>query len=236
METRLQRAEELLRKFVPDLDLADPNLDPSVQQEFQNREKVRAQAAKRREEAVKAQASEAQDSHDPELLSMIETIGQLDLSEGGEWDFHGTSSGAVFLRRMKKDLQGLLGNDYRTPFLPRPSRPSGMFSLDSPRSSSGSPWDVSRLPNIYDLPDKERARTLCYYSLNCASCLLRVVHAPTFYEMFDRVYELPPERFGNEEKRFLGLLYSVMSLGCMYNVSPDDPANPVTYKTSMDEG
>lgn len=167
---------------------------------------------------------------------MIETIGQLDLSECGEWDFHGTSSGAVFLRRMKKDLHGLLGNDYRTPFLPRLSRPSGMFSLDSPRSSSGSPWDASGLPNIYDLPEKEKARTLCYYSLNCASCLLRVVHAPTFYEMFDKVYELSPEQFGTEEKRFLGLLYSVMALGCMYNVSPDDSSNPVSYKTLLDEG
>jgi hypothetical protein len=65
---------------------------------------------------------------------------------------------------------------------------------------------------------------------------MRVVHIPTFYEMFDRVYEMPPEAFGNEERRFLGLLYSVLALGCMYNVSTDDPAHPVTYKTAMDEG
>lgn len=225
-----------MQKFAPDIDLTDPNLDPAVQQEFHNREKTRAQAAKRKEEASKAKVDDTKTTHDTQLLSMIETIGQLDLSEAGEWDFHGTSSGAVFLRRMKKDLQGLLGNDYRTPFLSRPQRPSGMFSLDSPRSGSGSPWDTAPLPNIFDLPDKKRAETLCYYSLNCASCLLRVVHGPTFWEMFHKVYEMPPEKFGQEEKRFLGLLYSVMSLGCMYNVAPDDPSNPVTYKTSMDEG
>jgi hypothetical protein len=233
LETRLQRAEDLLRKFIPDVDLADPNLDPSVQQEFHNRDRARAQAAKLKKEAMQRSAKEAQD---PQLKSMIETIGQLDLSEGGEWDFHGASSGAVFLRRMKEHFRGLLGNDYRTPFLPRPPRPQGMFNLDSPRSSSSSPWDLSPLPDLYDLPDKEKARTLCYYSLNCATCLLRVVHVPSFYEMFDKVYELPPDKFGNEERRFLGLLYSVLALGCMYNVSTDDPANQVTYKTAMDEG
>lgn len=218
---------------MPDVNLADPSLDPTIQQEFNNREKARAQQAKLKKEATQQAASDAQD---PQLMSMIETIGQLDLSEAGEWDFHGTSSGAVFLRRMKQHFRGLLGNDYRTPFLPRPPRPQGMFNLDSPRSNSSSPWDVSSMPNLYDLPDKEKARTLCYYSLNCATCLMRVVHIPTFYEMFDKVYELPPDGFGNEERRFLGLLYSVLALGCMYNVSTDDPANRVTYKTAMDEG
>ncbi|KAL1875752.1 hypothetical protein VTK73DRAFT_9813 [Phialemonium thermophilum] len=235
LETRLQRAETLLRKFMPDVDLSDPNLDPAVQQEFRNREQARAQAARLKKENASGGTS-ASETQDAKILSMIETIGQLDLSERGEWDFHGTSSGAVFLRRMKEHFRGLLGHDYRSPFLPRPPRPPGMFSLDSPRSSPGSPWDLSALPNIYDLPQQGKARTLCYYSLNCATCLLRIVHAPSFYEMFDRVYELPPEKFGTEENRFLGLLYSVLALGCMYNPSQDDSSVPIDYKAAMDEG
>lgn len=218
---------------MPDVNLADPTLDPSIQQEFHNRGKARAQSAKLKKEAVQRAAN---DARDPQLMSMIETIGQLDLSEGGEWDFHGTSSGAVFLGRMKQHFQGLLGNDYRVPFLPRMPRPQGMFNLDSPGSNSSSPWEGGPMPNLYDLPDKEKARTLCYYALHCATCLMRVVHVPTFYEMFDKVYELPPEAFGNEERRFLGLLYSVLALGCMYNVSTDDPSRPVTFKTAMEEG
>lgn len=234
LESRLQRAEDLLRKFMPDVNLADPDTDPSVQQEFHNREKARLQAAKLKGEELQRTAGEAQD---PQLRSMIETIGQLDLSEGGEWDFHGTSSGAVFLRRMKQHFRGLLGNDYRTPFLTRPqNRPQGLFNLDSPRSNASSPWDASPLPSLYDLPDKEQARTLCHYAFHCATCLMRVVHIPTFYEMFDKVYDMPPEAFGNEERRFLGLLYSVLALGCMYNISDDDPSNPVTYKAAMEEG
>jgi hypothetical protein len=214
---------------MPDVDLSDPNLDPAVQQEFRNREQTRAHAARLRNDVVRQP-----ESQDPKIMSMIETIGQLDLSEGGEWDFHGTSSGAVFLRRMKQHFRGLLGNDYRTPFLPRPPRPPGLFSLDSPRSNSSSPWDISALPNIYDLPPVEKARKLCYYSLSCATCLLRIVHIPSFHEMFDRVYELPPDKFGTEENRFLGLLYSVLALGCMYNTG--DHSQAVSYKAAMDEG
>ncbi|KAK0621332.1 fungal-specific transcription factor domain-containing protein [Bombardia bombarda] len=233
LEIKLQRAEALLRKFMPDVDLTDPDLDPAVQQEFRNREQARIQAMRANNE----EAPKEPDSQDAQIMSMIETIGQLDLNEDSEWDFHGTSSGAVFLRRMKEHFQGLLGNDYRIPFLPRPSRPAGMFSLDSPKSNADSPWDMTAVPNIYELPPQEKVRTLCYYALSCATCLLRVVHAPSFYEMLDKLYEKPPDLWGAEEKRFLGLLYSVMALGCMYNISEDDPTGPpITYKSSMEEG
>lgn len=242
LETRLQRAEALLRKFAPDVDLADPDLDPAVQQEFRSREQARAKAMRLKAEEM-AQESDAQD---PQIMSMIETIGQLELNEGGEWDFHGISSGAVFLRRMKEHFSGILGNDYRIPFLPRPSRSAGMFTLDSPRSSAagGSPWDAAgggsssqQQPNIYDLPPQERVRTLCYYALQCATCLLRIVHIPSFYESLGRLYEKPQESWGSEEHRFLGMLYSVMALGCMYNVSEEDPAGPpISYKVALEEG
>ncbi|KAL2135262.1 hypothetical protein VTI74DRAFT_9142 [Chaetomium olivicolor] len=234
LEARLQRAETLLRKFMPDVDLTDPNLDPAVQQEFRNREKARARALELKMETAKEQQD---DSQDPQIVSMIESIGQLELKESGEWDFHGVSSGAVFLKRMKEHFQSLLGNEYRIPFLPRPALPAGLFSLDSPRLSSGSPWDAPNASNIYNLPPIGRVRTLCYYSLDCATCLLRVVHQPSFYEMLDKLYATPQESWGNEEHRFLGLLYSVLALGCVYNVSQDDISEPpVTYKTAVDEG
>jgi hypothetical protein len=230
----------LLRKFMPDVDLNDPNLDPIVQQEFRNRERARLQQLQAAQETnSKRQAEPKQgagnstgtDSRDTQILSMIETFGQLDLSDAGEWDFHGISSSAVFLRRMKEHFRGLLGNDYRIPFLPRPPRPPGMFSLDSPRSSASSPWDFSALPNIYDLPPIEKVKELCYRSLSCATCLLRVVHVPSFYDMLDRVYKTPVESWENEENRFLGLMYSVMALGCMYGVGEQS-----TYKLAIEEG
>lgn len=219
---------------MPDVDLADPGLDPTVQQEFRNREKARARAAELKMEAAKEHQVGSQDA---QIMSMIESIGQLELKDSGEWDFHGISSGVVFLRRMKDHFQNLLGNEYSIPFLPRPALPSGLFSLDSPKSNAGSPWESGSGPSIYNLPPRERVHTLCYYSLDCATCLLRIVHRPTFFEMLDKLYTTPEERWGTEEHRFLGLLYSVLALGCVYNVSQDHVSDvPVTYKTAVEEG
>jgi len=216
---------------MPDVDLTDPNLDPAVQQEFQKRGQARVQALKHDSEVSKS--PDTQDSH---IISMIEGIGQLDIHEGGEWDFHGISSGAVFLRRMKEHFQGLLGSDYRTPFLYRPFRPAGMFSLDSPKLGAGGAFDVSSVPNVYDLPPQEKVKSLSYYALNCATCLLRVVHQPTFYERLAKFYDTPQGSWGHEEHRFLGLLYSVMALGSMYNTNDDLSKPPVTHVSAMEEG
>ncbi|KAK4146256.1 fungal-specific transcription factor domain-containing protein [Dichotomopilus funicola] len=231
LENKLDRAMALLREFMPNVDLADPNLDPAVQQEFRNREKARARTQEAKAEASNARPDEQQDA---QIMSMIESIGQLDLKESGEWDFHGVSSGAVFLRRMKDHFQTLLGNEYQIPFLPRPAIPPGLFTIHTPSSPAASPLTN---PTMHTLPPRDRVDKLCHYSLDCATCLLRVVHRPTFFETLDRLYSTPQGSWGNEEQRFLGLLYSVLALGSVYNVSQDEgPEGTVTYSSAVSEG
>ncbi|CAM1510357.1 Fc.00g006920.m01.CDS01 [Cosmosporella sp. VM-42] len=236
LESRLQRAETLLHKFMPDVDLADPNLDPAVQQEFYNREHARAQAAK----AQMAQRGPLPphppevDPNETQLMSMIDSIGQLDIDDKGGWDFHGISSGAVFLRRMKEQFRGLMGPVGKMPFLPRSERPPGLMNLDSPSSAGNSPFSaVSSYP---DLPPKDLARKLCYYSLSCATCLVRIVHVPTFYDRFEKLYERPLDNLSKDEAHFLGLLYAVMALGCMYNNLDDSGSETMAYKEATEEG
>lgn len=230
LENKLARAEALLRKFIPDVDLNDPNLDPSVEQEFQNRERQRLQAAKlRREEANKAERSDAQ------ITSMIETIGQLDLDERGS-DFRGTSSGAVFLRRMKEHFGGLLGYDYQTTFLPRPSRIPGLLNLDSPSPTAvASPGDANFI-NVYDLPPKERARQASVCALTCATALLRIVHVPSFFGKLEEIYSKHADDFDTEDNRFLGLFYAVLAVGSMYNIIDEEADAKLTYKDALNEG
>ncbi|KAI1412921.1 hypothetical protein F5Y13DRAFT_179783 [Hypoxylon sp. FL1857] len=230
LENKLSRAETLLRKFMPDVDLNDPSLDPAVQQEFRIREQARIRAA-----ATKGKQSGSSSSVDAQLHSMIETVGQLDLDEKGDYDFHGNSSGSVFFKRMKEHFRSLLGRDYQIPFLPRPPRPAGVAALDSPRPLSGSRPAPSHTSNRYDLPPKERALALCSESLNNATCLLRIVHIPSFYKMLDDLYEKPPDARRQEDKRSLALAYSVMALGCMYNIPEDDSSETPPYKKSIDE-
>jgi hypothetical protein len=231
LEGRLQRAEMLLRRFMPDVDLADPNLDPAVQQEFRKREQARAnQAAKIRP----GQTSDSDPHNDAQLMSMIDSIGQLDLDDKGGWDFHGTSSGTMFLKRMKDHFRGLLGPTTKLPFLPRANKNPGIANLDSPSPAPGSPF--STVSTFSDLPPKDVARNLCYYSLTCATCLVRVVHVPTFYEKFEAVYDTPPEARTLEETRFVSLIYAVMALGCMYNNLDNDSSEKLAYKAATDEG
>ncbi|RYP43774.1 hypothetical protein DL768_009699 [Monosporascus sp. mg162] len=160
LENKLSRAETLLRKFMPDVDLNDPNLDPSVQQEFRMREKARLQAA-----ALKGQqpGSSSSSGRDSQLRSMIDSVGQLELNEKGDYDFHGTSSGN-------------------------------------------------------------------------ATCLLRIVHQPSFFEMLNGLYEKSPGGFEAEDNRNLALAYSVMALGCMYNVQDRKLPGTLPYQVAIDQG
>ena len=222
---------------MPDVDLADPNLDPAIQQEFHNREHARAQASNARmvqHGPLPPQPPPEADPNDTQLMSMIDSIGQLDIDDKGGWDFHGISSGAVFLRRMKEHFRGLMGPVGKMPFLPRAERPPGLLNLDSPSSAGNSPFSaVSTYP---ELPPKDLARKLCYYSLSCATCLVRIVHVPTFYDRFEKLYERPLDNLSKDEAHFLGLLYAVMALGCMYNNLDDSGSETMAYQEATEEG
>lgn len=233
LEAKLIRAEALLRKFVPNVDLNDPNLDPAVQQEFQNRERQRLQAARQKREEVQ----QAIDPHEARITSMIETIGQLDLDEGGGWDFRGTSSGAVFLGRMKEHFGGLLGADQTVPFLPRPSRVPGFAKLDSPGSTTGvsSPGEADSF-TVYNLPSKERAQQLSSSALTCATALLRIVHVPSFSKKLEDIYGKSSVEFDKDDNRFLALFYAVMAVGAMYNITEEELADQDSYKEAAAEG
>ncbi|KAL7789798.1 fungal-specific transcription factor domain-containing protein [Trichoderma ceciliae] len=232
LESRLQRAESLLRKFVPDIDLADPNLDPAIQQEFHNRERVRAEATK-----LRTSHAPEPDPNDTQLTSMIDSIGQLDLDDKGGWDFYGISSGTVFLRRMKENFRGMLGPVGKGPFLPRPAdRTAGLLNLDTPSPIANPHSPFSTISNYPELPPKDVARKLCYYSLSCATCLVRIVHVPSFYEKFDYIYDRQHEPMSQDDTQFLALFYAVLALGCMYSNLDDSSSGGMTYRSAIDEG
>ena len=168
---------------------------------------------------------------------MIESTGQLDLDDRGYWNFHGASSGALFLRQMRKQLGGLLG-EVQAPFLSRSPRHTCMITLlHSPEAGVVSPFETALSPTM-DLPSRETARSLCSNSLDYAWALLRFVHHPTFYEMLEKIYDIPPECYGDDENRFLPLLYAVLALGCVFATSTSDPTEPeqLTYRATTDQG
>lgn len=231
LENRLDRAETLLRQFIPDINLADPHLDSTIQQEFHNRERARATISGEKKKKDNT-------GSDAQILSMIESLGQLDLDDRGSWDFHGISSGAVFLRKIQEHFPaGMLQTPaYNQPFLPRAQNQPGILKIESPSFTISSPW-ISGNISSNPLPPRETADRLCYLALNCATCLIRIVHLTTFNKMLDRLYEIPPETYEVKETRFLGLLYAVMALGCLYDVPENSSlATTPTYKVAVKQG
>jgi hypothetical protein len=174
-----------------------------------------------------APRADASDSH---LESMVKATGQLDLDEDGKWDYHGHSSGLSFMRRIQQDFGHIIGDKSPFKYQPHPQ------VLDSPSSTHPSPADSSTVQAANtDLPSKREARELCDNALIDAGALLRVVHLPSFYKSFERIYEMTSEEYGNVENTFLPLLYAVLALGSLFSKSSVD-LDQAGYEANIEEG
>lgn len=171
---------------------------------------------------------------DTNLESMMRAVAQLDMDEQGHWDYHGHSSGLSFVRRMREELGELMGPDTKaTPFVK--SRPKSNV-IDSPRSNAESPEDSDIFVPGAELPGRDIARQLCSNTLDDASSLLRVVHQPSFWSAFDRIYDTPTDHYTNDDNRFLPLLYSVLALGSLFGKDETSPLVRDGYESAIQQG
>ncbi|KAK4449686.1 fungal-specific transcription factor domain-containing protein [Podospora aff. communis PSN243] len=265
VERRLQRAEALIHRLVPHCDLQKAGLgglelahlsvflasDSDVP--YRHGESPVAGVGLTRRisdnsEDLEDDGYEDGDDYENEedgdcvddLVTLSEKVGRVDLNEHGEWDFHGLSSDAAYFGRMTKSFPELTGYDARTPFLPQASWPLVSMPYCQTQGRMSDRFGLGGLlPTAYgleELPARALARTLCEYSLQCATCLLQTVHVPSFYRMFDSIYDTPAPLYSSEQRRFLGLLYAVLALGSMYDVDEHDPSNPDHYAVAMNLG
>ena len=167
---------------------------------------------------------------------MVTNTGSLDLDDQGNWDFHGHSSGRVFLRKMREQFGDLMGQtadgQHALPFLRNNSTSQ---SIDSPEPSADHPRDPN-LPNIRHLCDKKCALLLTSNALDDACAILRLVHRPTFDAMLHRIYDTPPEEFGDEEKTFLPQLYAVIALGTLFARAEQSQLQRYGYDNAFEQG
>ena len=237
LERRLHRAETLLRAVLPEIDLDDVHLDADLVRSGDNwmkQGRTFSQPLARDDHPPKKSPGDVEQEQESLLESMVANTGSLDLDERGHWDFHGHSSGLVFLRRMRDQLGGLMGQSEGNglPFLQTRNL---SLALESPRSTGDTPSD-SGLPNIHELPPKEHARKLCQNALDDACALMRFVHQPSFYSMLDRVYDVRPENFGDNENRFLPLLYAAIAVGYLFAKEDYSQLQVNGYESAIDHG
>ncbi|KAI9803684.1 MAG: hypothetical protein M1833_000596 [Piccolia ochrophora] len=235
IESRLQRAEALLKKVRPDWDRdgtgkvgrvmpeGRPPSHPEVD-ESSSRDGLRPSATDG--------ANVSGDERDSMLESMVEPTGQLNIDDEGYWDYHGHSSGLIFLNRMIQQFGNLLGSESNasaSPFL----KTMPMSEVLSPNSES--PIDTG-LVNTTDLPPKDLALELVSNALDDATSLMRFVHQPSFYTMLNRIYDTPPETFKDKEVKFVALLYMVIALGCLFAKSENSELQRDGYESAMGQG
>ncbi|KAF2160440.1 hypothetical protein M409DRAFT_70408 [Zasmidium cellare ATCC 36951] len=241
LEHRVHRAESLLHILIPNLDLNDPGIDAAVAQGWipgapGKGHPTAAQPPTPARPPPAPAAANAEKKPDTNLESMVRAVAQLDMDETGHWDYHGHSSGLSFVRRMREQLGDLMGPDTQaTPFVK--TRPMSQV-LDSPKSSAGSPMggDLSSV-TAQDLPPKDIARTLCGLAINDAAALLRMVHQPTFWASFERLYNMSPDHYTNEDNTFLPLFYSALALGSLFGKDTnDDHLHREGYETAIQQG
>lgn len=244
LEYRLQRAEALLRNVLPGVDLDDPafvsglpqRMHPRIKQEIPSQKPASIETPPR-SNRPRTSGERSSGSSDNLLESMVDHTGSLDLDDQGNWDYHGQSSGIVYLRCLREQFGDLMGKaeGYGMPFLKTSRIASPRSPVNSPQCSSNSPTE-HLLPHTEDLPPRACAIHLCENALDDACALMRIVHLPTFWAKFDRAYTVPPEQYQDAESRFLPLLYVVLALGAVFAKSENSHLQRWGYENAIDQG
>jgi hypothetical protein len=226
-------AESIIRRFLPQIDLGslESHASPSTALEASHSQDSPATVANDASESNREPSGEAADGED--YIPLVDGEDPLRFTDSGELDFHGISSGAAFLSRITRDCPQLLQFDARIPFLPETPRSGLPLRAGRPGSPAG--HGAARY-NYSKLPPRELARMLCEYSFNHASCLLRILHVPSFYKSFDALYDGKEATEKRENASFVGLLYAILALGSMYDVDENDPSNPDHYNEATSRG
>ncbi len=165
------------------------------------------------------------------LESMVDMTGQLDLDDRGNWDFQGHSSGLSFMRQMRKQYGDLLGPEHKTPPFFMPKTVPDVYRTSKSSATSSVDMDL-----ISELPARAHAKELVSNALDDGTALMRFVHQPTFYSQLDRIYDLAPEQYGDEEHRFLPLLYVVLALGCLFAKNEESSLEKHGYACAISQG
>jgi hypothetical protein len=208
-----------LKAILPDLDVNNPNLDAGTLSKLQIPTNGGLHSMHTDVEASSAALQSSQHSsieQDVLLETVLEATGQLDLDEHGNWSYHGHGSSSAFIRRIGEQFGNVSDSGLgKNAVLRIPSIPQ---IYESPRTSEDQSFDDSAQDSV-TLPQRDVALDLTSSALNEACALLKFVHQPSFYSMFDRLYSVDNEQYGYEENKFLPLLYAVFAVGYLFSNS-----------------
>jgi hypothetical protein len=108
--------------------------------------------------------------------------------------------------------------------------------FDSPKSASDSPLPGEMSPSAYDLPPRAIAEEICHFAVDDAAALLKILHKPSFWTSFDRLYTTPVENWSNADQTFLPLFHSVMALGHCFARDEQSGVSREGYESGIQQG
>lgn len=153
--------------------------------------------------------------------SVLDTSGRVPnatlpsaLENEGEARFLHSAAHMDFVRRLKDELGNWPGADAENRVRARNVPAPKLFSLGN---GLGQP---------ISLPSQDRARHLVNLAFS-AHFLHNFIHRPTFDSVFPLLFTLNVSDYSGEEYRYLALLFSLMALGCLFEI--DDEGSREAY-------
>ena len=227
LEDRLRRARVYLNEFqrrVPDLATVDFDSLLGSQDDL-NASEPRPQpshgAQAPSDTSQKAQSNHVDSSEEPEddlrLDSMMNAYGRMELSDPrkSNREFYGAASGLAFLHRTQTYFEER-GDDEASQDEARDSAHSAMVQLfDSPlpqKQALNIDVPISQL-----LPRRRTADALVQIVFGDVYLLFDFLNEEVFNEKLNRIYELEPIQYDDEDHDFLPLLYAVLGLGYVFS-------------------
>ena len=217
LEARLQEREKLLQKILPGVDLEDPDLDNRLLADKKAENKPPIDLLPETLPTTEGSCPKPWLSCDEQEMFLdlkFEVNGSLTTDEQGNCDYHGYFAGLTFLQRMREQCGQLLDGTLEKKSLSSNLNLTQVFTSSKALASRKA---ATALQDSEVLPSRQTARHLVSVALDNACCHMRFVHRPTFDRRLDRIYDLEPESYGDDEHEFLPLLYIVLAIGVLFS-------------------
>ncbi|RAL15607.1 Zn(II)2Cys6 transcription factor [Aspergillus homomorphus CBS 101889] len=138
---------------------------------------------------------------------------------------HGSSGERAFIERLKLELGTWPDIEFESRLRVKERLAPRLFLLGAPRTSC---------MTSAALPPRERAEVLVDLALN-ANLLYDALHRPTFTSVFQLLYSLDKEDYGETEISHIPLIYSLMAVGCLFR-KPSEHETEEFFENSLAEG
>lgn len=158
--------------------------------------------------------SSGQKDGSPMLENMMENQEQLTLADRRTASFYGDSSGFAFLQKTKQLFDDAQGSPHDTDISQSTEQAiTRLFDAPLPDKQA---LDTD-VPVSHLLPSRQSASDLLQVVFAQVYPLLQFLHAPSFQERTDRIYDIDPMEYDDSDHDFLPLLFAVLGLGFLFS-------------------